>query len=93
MINLSILITCLLDHVWIVHGEVTCQSLLGVKGLKTDTALKSRSICTLHLILYPLLPKQRLVSGTLTCHIPSNELQNEYSNYVLYYRNRTVTNF
>ena len=78
MINLSILITCLLDHVWIVHGEVTCQSLLGFKGLETDTVLKSRSICALHLILFVLLPKQRLVSCTLTCHIPSNELQNEY---------------
>ena len=33
LINLSILVTCLLDNVWILQGEVTHQSLLGVKGL------------------------------------------------------------
>ena len=33
LINLSILVTCLLDNVWILQGEVTCQSLLGVKRL------------------------------------------------------------
>ena len=33
MISLSILITCLLDNVWILQGEVTCESLLEVKGL------------------------------------------------------------
>ena len=33
VISLSILITCLLDNVWILWGEVTCQSLLGVKRL------------------------------------------------------------
>ena len=33
LISLSILITCLLDNVWILLGEVTCESLLGVKGL------------------------------------------------------------
>ena len=27
LISLSILITCLLDNVWILQGEVTCQSL------------------------------------------------------------------
>ena len=32
-ISLSLLITCLLDNVWILLGEVTCQSLLEVKGL------------------------------------------------------------
>ena len=31
--HLSILITCLLDNVWILQGEVTFESLLGVKGL------------------------------------------------------------
>ena len=33
LIYLSILITCLLDSGWILKGEVTCESLLGVKGL------------------------------------------------------------
>ena len=35
LISLSILITCLLDKVWILLGEVPCLSLMGVKGLKT----------------------------------------------------------
>ena len=34
LISLSYLITCLLDNVWILLREVTCKSLLGVKGLK-----------------------------------------------------------
>ena len=33
VISLSILITCLLYNVWILWGEVTYQSLLGVKRL------------------------------------------------------------
>ena len=33
LISLSILITHLLDNVWILWGEVTCQSLLGIIGL------------------------------------------------------------
>lgn len=33
MISLCILTTCLLDHVWIMEGEVTYQLLLGVKDL------------------------------------------------------------
>ena len=33
LICLSILITCLLDNVWILQGEVRFESLLGVKGL------------------------------------------------------------
>ena len=33
LISLSILINCLLDNVWILSGEVTCLSLIGVKGL------------------------------------------------------------
>ena len=32
----SILITCLLDNVWIFEGEVTCWSFLVVKGLKCN---------------------------------------------------------
>ena len=34
LISLNILITCLLDNVRISWREVTCQSLLEVKGLK-----------------------------------------------------------
>ena len=33
LISFSILITCLLDNVWILKGEITCSSLPGVKGL------------------------------------------------------------
>ena len=33
LISLSILITCLLDNIWILLGEVAYWSLLGVKGL------------------------------------------------------------
>ena len=35
LISLSILVTSLLDDEWILQGEVTCQSLLGVQGLNT----------------------------------------------------------
>ena len=35
-ISLSVLITFLLDGVWIPYGEVACKSLLGVKGLKRN---------------------------------------------------------
>ena len=35
LMSLNILITCLLDKVWILLGEVSCSSLMGVKGLKT----------------------------------------------------------
>ena len=34
LISLSILITCLLDNVWILLGEVPCLSLIEVKGLR-----------------------------------------------------------
>ena len=34
LISLSILITCLLDNIWILLGEVTCLSLIEVKGLR-----------------------------------------------------------
>ena len=33
LISLSILITNLLSNIWILQGEVICQSLLGVQGL------------------------------------------------------------
>ena len=33
LMSLNILITFLLDDVWILWGEVTCESFLGVKGL------------------------------------------------------------
>ena len=33
LISLSVLITCLLDNVWILSGEISCLSLLGVKGV------------------------------------------------------------
>ena len=36
LISMSILITCLLDNVWILKREVRFQSLLGVKGLKKN---------------------------------------------------------
>ena len=35
LMSLSILITRLLDNVWILEGEVTCSSLLGVKRLSS----------------------------------------------------------
>ena len=35
LISLSILITCLLDNLWILLGEVTCKSFLGVEGLNS----------------------------------------------------------
>ena len=37
LISLSYLITCLLDDVWMLLGEVTCKSLLGVKGFSFYT--------------------------------------------------------
>ena len=33
LISLNILITCLLDNEWILYGELTCQSRLGIKVL------------------------------------------------------------
>ena len=41
LICLSIFITCLLDNVWIFQGEVRCQSLLGVNGLRFINSKKS----------------------------------------------------
>ena len=42
LVHLSILFTCLLDSAWMLLGEVTCKSLLGVKGLtkKFDVAVR-----------------------------------------------------
>ena len=43
MISFNILINCLLDDVWILWGEVTSQSLLGVKGLTISSLHFSNS--------------------------------------------------
>ena len=48
---ISILITCLLDSVWILLGEVTSQSLVGVGGLNKAhqqaliRALEQKFVC------------------------------------------------
>ena len=34
LIHLSLLITCLLNNVWVLLGEVTCLSLSGIRGLR-----------------------------------------------------------
>ena len=39
LISLNILITCLLDNFQILQGEVTCSSLLGVRGLTSSVNL------------------------------------------------------
>lgn len=36
LISLSTLITRLLENVWLLYGEVTCSSLVGVKGCLQD---------------------------------------------------------
>lgn len=41
---MSILITALLINVWILKGEVTCESLLGVKGLKQSQAYSQQHL-------------------------------------------------
>ena len=38
LISLSILVTCLLDNVQILQGEVACQSLLRIKGLTRSSS-------------------------------------------------------
>ena len=43
-ISLSLLITCLLDNVWILLGEVTCQSLLEVKGSIVEQVFLVRTL-------------------------------------------------
>ena len=45
-ISLSILITHLLDNVWILWGEVTCQSLLGIIGLNKAQTWTLPVICS-----------------------------------------------
>ena len=42
LVHLSILFTCLLESAWMLLGEVTCKSLLGVKGLtkRFDVAVR-----------------------------------------------------
>ena len=44
LISLSILVTCLLDNVWILKGDVTHQSLLGVKGLRRVKKKKKKKL-------------------------------------------------
>ena len=44
LISLSILVTCLLDNVWILKGDVTHQSLLRVKGLRRVKKKKKKKI-------------------------------------------------
>ena len=44
--SLSILITCLLSNVWILLGEVTCLSLLGVEELKKNESMQTRQTCS-----------------------------------------------
>ena len=45
MTSLSILIACLLDNVRILQGEISCLSLLGVKGLnKVDSLPEVRFV-------------------------------------------------
>ena len=51
LISLSILISCLMDKVWILSGEVSCQSLLGVETFILDLNAG---------------PTKKLVSGDLT---------------------------
>ena len=40
--SLCILLTCLLSNVWILLGEVTCLSLLGVEELQQNESLQTR---------------------------------------------------
>ena len=40
--SLNILLTCLLSNVWILLGEVTCLSLLGVEELKQNESMQTR---------------------------------------------------
>ena len=44
-ISLSVLI-CLLDNVWMLKGDVTCSSLLGVSGLNLSWSITSDSVGT-----------------------------------------------
>ena len=40
--SLSIHLTCLLSNVWILLGEVTCLSLLGVEELQQNKSMQTR---------------------------------------------------
>ena len=40
--SLSIHLTCLLSNVWILLGEVTCLSLLGVEELQQNESMQTR---------------------------------------------------
>ena len=44
LINLSFSITCFLNNAWILSGEVTCSSLLGVKRVKDTQYPQNRSL-------------------------------------------------
>ena len=44
--SLNILLTCLLSNVWILLGEVTCLSLLGVEELKKNESMQTRQTCS-----------------------------------------------
>ena len=48
LIHLSILINSLLDSGWILWGEVTCESLLGAKGLIKNTTSKCKTYLDQH---------------------------------------------
>ena len=49
LISLSFLITCLLDNVWVFKGEITCQPLLGVKGLSIELHLYSCNVLNMYM--------------------------------------------
>ena len=57
LISLIILITCLLDNVWISWGEIASRSLLGVKGFNDNITriLKSIKVEVVILIRHQIL--------------------------------------
>ena len=57
LISLIILITCLLDNVWISWGEIVSRSLLGVKGFNDNIMriLKSIKVEVVILIRHQIL--------------------------------------
>ena len=63
--SLSILMTCLLDNVWILKGEVICSSRVGVKGLRSQVIQGKR--CS---------KKKKKIIGTQT----DNDAFSEYNN-------------
>ena len=44
--SLCILLTCLLSNVWMLLGEVTCLSLLGVEELQQNESMQTRQTCS-----------------------------------------------